>query len=482
MAVGFKIHNIQFHVLNMKSRFPFKYGIASMTSLPHIFASINMETSEGFATGTTSEHLPPKWFTKNKATSFQEDLPDLIKVVTQAGKFASEIFSADSFFSFWTQLYRKQSFWAKEENIPLLLANLGTAIIEKAILDGICRAGGRAFHELLWTNDLAFDFASVSPSLDKLTIQNVIVEKPSSTLSVRHTIGLSDPIQTSDLSEEDKVEDGLPQSLEENIDAYGLKYFKIKVGADLEYDIDRLTRIGTLLKAKCGDDFHFTLDGNEQYSSLAEFREHWTEWNKVETVSDLLSQQLLFVEQPIHRDHALNDTVQEIIQDWSDAPRIIIDESDTDLFSLSKALRLGYSGTSHKNCKGITKGILNAAILKSKADSNLILSGEDLTNVGPLALQQDLLVMSCLGIEHVERNGHHYFKGLSMYPDHVQKMAIQSHLDLYKPGPDGRPTLDIQDGEISIETILNSPFGFRAFLNAELFTPLNDWSIDSLDL
>ena len=43
------------------------------------------------------------------------------------------------------------------------------------------------------------------------------------------------------------------------------------------------------------------------------------------------------------------------------------------------------------------------------------MSGEDLANVGPVALLNDLTVMSSLGVNHVERNGHHYFSGLSMY-------------------------------------------------------------------
>ena len=34
------------------------------------------------------------------------------------------------------------------------------------------------------------------------------------------------------------------------------------------------------------------------------------------------------------------------------------------------------------------------------------MSGEDLANVGPVALLNDLAVMSVLGVEDVERNGH----------------------------------------------------------------------------
>jgi len=33
---------------------------------------------------------------------------------------------------------------------------------------------------------------------------------------------------------------------------------------------------------------------------------------------------------------------------------------------------------------------------------------------GAVALPQDLAMMTLLGIEHVERNGHHYYRGLSL--------------------------------------------------------------------
>ncbi len=59
------------------------------------------------------------------------------------------------------------------------------------------------------------------------------------------------------------------------------------------------------------------------------------------------------------------------------------------------------------------------------------MSGEDLVNIGPVALLQDLTLMGVLGIGHVERNGHHYFKGLSMFSDALQEDILSHHGDLY---------------------------------------------------
>jgi cyclopropane fatty-acyl-phospholipid synthase-like methyltransferase len=58
------------------------------------------------------------------------------------------------------------------------------------------------------------------------------------------------------------------------------------------------------------------------------------------------------------------------------------------------------------------------------------MSGEDLCNVGPVALLQDLVVQAALGVTSVERNGHHYFKGLSAWPAAVQAHVLKEHGDV----------------------------------------------------
>src|SRR5207247_11402064 len=60
--------------------------------------------------------------------------------------------------------------------------------------------------------------------------------------------------------------------------------------------------------------------------------------------------------------------------------------------------------------------------------SSLIMSGEDLCNVGPLALLQDLAAMAALGINSVERNGHHYLAGLSQFPASTQQQIATSQI------------------------------------------------------
>ena len=150
---------------------------------------------------------------------------------------------------------------------------------------------------------------------------------------------------------------------------------------------------------------------------------------------------------------------------------MIIDESDADLSSFPTAVSCGYVGTSHKNCKGVVKGILNAAdIFHCQQNQQTgVLSAEDLANVGPVALLQDLAVAACIGVDHIERNGHHYFCGLSMMPQSEQERALRNHPDLYEVAEAGFPTLKIRNGKIRLGSVNAAPFGVAELPDVGLF-------------
>src|SRR5207245_9728751 len=181
------------------------------------------------------------------------------------------------------------------------------------------------------------------------------------------------------------------------------------------------------------------------------FREFWEQAAADPALCELW-RRILVVEQPVHRDRALSDDAGSALRTWPNRPTLIIDESDGAIGDLTRALELGYAGTSHKNCKGIMRGIVNACLLaKRRRESRCsLLTGEDLCNLGPLALLQDLAMMALLGIEHVERNGHHYYRGLSMFPPDWQKAVLATHGDLYKRHREGFVCIRIREGIVSV--------------------------------
>ncbi len=89
------------------------------------------------------------------------------------------------------------------------------------------------------------------------------------------------------------------------------------------------------------------------------------------------------------------------------------------------------------------------------------MSGEDLTMQAGLALQQDLALVSILGLAHVERNGHHYVNGFAGLPESEQAAFLTAHPDLYERSH-GAVRVRITNGMLKIESLGCPGFASRA--------------------
>ncbi|MFH1759516.1 MAG: hypothetical protein ABIA63_00310, partial [bacterium] len=367
-----------------------------------------------------------------------------------------------SLFEIWHEHYRLQNDWGKTKKYPSLLSGFGTTLVERALIEAFCRLHKNPFFTLLKQNQFGIDLDKIHSGLTRAEPGKYLASKPNRTVFLRHTVGLSDPLAEEDLSSEQRLDDGLPQSLESCIKTYGLRHFKIKINGDLDFNTERLINISDVISSWAEPDYAFTLDGNECFTDPEQLRILWEKISVEPSLKDFLNH-IIFVEQPFIRSIALSAAVGNFIKGWKNRPPVIIDESDSTLQSFAKALSSGYSGTSHKNCKGIFKGIANSCFInylrEEDPESSLILSGEDLSTIGPVSLQQDLAVHAALGINSVERNGHHYFAGLSMFSDEIQKQVLKSHSDLFTASKYGWPTLNIKEGKIHLSSVNKAPFG-----------------------
>ncbi len=479
--MGISVEKIDLNILNMHTRFPFKYGIASLVALPHLFVRAKVNVNGTREIGLAAEGLPPKWFTKNPAAPFTDDLDEMLTVIQRACDFALQSDTGDSVFDFWQKVYAKQRAWAHPTAYPPLLWAFGVSMVERAVIDAFCRAKGATFARAVRENTLGIRLGDIHAELDGITPGDLLIKSARRSITVRHTVGLADPLTDEDIAPRDRVDDGLPQSLAANIEAYQLTHLKIKLCGDAEQDLERLRRIAGLMGDRCA----FTLDGNEQYTAVEPFEKLWKAIAGDAGLSRFMDG-LLFVEQPLHRDMAMSAGVKAALMDWADRPPMIIDESDGALNSATRALDCGYVGTSHKNCKGVFKGIANACLMAHRRrrdpSGTYILSSEDLANVGPVALLQDLAVLAVLGVDHSERNGHHYFAGLGMYPEDIQRRVLARHATLYRQHARGFPVLNVRDGALNVESVINAPYGYGFELDTLQFTPLADWTADSLEL
>ena len=475
--MSISVEKIDLNILNMHTRFPFKYGIASLVALPHLFVRARVNVDGAREIGLAADGLPPKWFTKNPDAPFEDDLDEMLTAIQRACEFALQTGTGDSVFDFWQQVYAAQRTWARGTAYPPLLWAFGVSLVERAVIDAFCRAKGMTFARAVQENALGIRLGDIHAELEGNAPGELLMPSARRSITVRHTVGLADPLTDADIATGDRVDDGLPQSLAANIETYRLTHLKIKLCGDAGQDLDRLRQIAGLM----GDQCAFTLDGNEQYTEVEPFRKLWETLQGDARLSRFLNG-LLFVEQPLHRDSALRSEVK--LMDWTDRPPMIIDESDGALDSAIRALECGYVGTSHKNCKGVFKGIANACLMahrrKCDPSGTYILSSEDLANVGPVALLQDLAALAVLGVDHAERNGHHYFAGLGMYPEAVQSQVLARHASLYRQHAQGFPVLDIRNGALNLESVIDAPFGYGFDLDTLQFTPLADWTAASL--
>ena len=155
---------------------------------------------------------------------------------------------------------------------------------------------------------------------------------------------------------------------------------------------------------------------------------------------------------------------------------LIIDESDAEFDAFRRALDIGYAGTSHKNCKGVYKSLLNYALAGYHRirGRETVISAEDLQNLPVVHLQQDFATVALLGIEHCERNGHHYNYGLSMLSAADKENAARYHPDLYVKRGD-EYFLRIEDGYVSCDSLQVPGFGVAAEPDWNSMLPMRRW-------
>lgn len=468
------IDGVEQYIFDMELRMPFHFANTTVTDIPHLFLTVQLNVGGKVQRGVAAEGLSPVWFLKGNVP-FDEGVDQMLAVINHACEVGQGL-TADTVFGFWQRLFDEQRTWGEQAGHPPLLWSFGASMVERAVIDAFCRATDTAFPSAVRENTLEIELGTIYDELSGYEPADLLADEPQSETIVRHTVGFTDPLTEDDLAADDRLGDGLPQSLAEYVRTQGLTHFKIKLSGDAERDIDRLRRIANVLTAEC-EQFAFTLDANEQYGTAHEFRRQWERIRADPDIAAFLDH-LMYVEQPLARDDAFGEKTASVFSEW-EGPPVIIDESDGYIDSFGRALSCGYAGTSHKNCKGVFRGLVNACLAEHRRRTDpsgeYVVSGEDLTTVGPIGLNQDLAVMGTIGADHVERNGHHYFRGLSMLPEDIQDAVIASHGDLYRRSADGFATVDISDGKISFDSVMAAPFGCKSDLDLSRFESVEVW-------
>jgi hypothetical protein len=434
----------------VRLRLPFRFGVVTLTEAPQAFVRTRVRLADGReGEGISAELLAPKWFDKSPDLSNEQNFDQLRRSLCSARHLLTAAGSNTAFgLSAAVDAAHREA--CKAAGLNGLVASFGLALLGRAIIDALARLEGVPAFSLVRDNRIGLT-AQTAPDLDGFDLDKFLgALKPAPTIFVRHTVGMVDALTLAETAGR-RLDDGLPESLEEVIAVYGHRYFKLKVSGAIEDDIARLAGIAAVLD-RIPEPYFVTLDGNEQFKSADAIAELWHRIGEEPRLARLRSS-ILFIEQPIGRDRALEEPVHGL----GALVPMEVDESDADITVFPRASALGYRGISTKSCKGFYRGLLNrarVAIWNAEAkDDRFFMSAEDLTTQAGVALQQDLALATLVGARHVERNGHHYVDGMAGAPQAEQDAFFAAHGDLYARAPNGRVRASIRAGSFALASL-----------------------------
>lgn len=447
-----------------KLRLPFRFGVTTVTHGRQAVARVLVRMADGReAWGVAAEALAAKWFDKDLALSDAQN-HDQLRAALEIARDAYLAAGANTAFGHYADHYPAQIAAGARRQLNPLVASYGPALLDRAVLDGLCRAIGVSFYQAVRGNMIGLAPHAIAPDLAGFDFDRLLAGlQPACSIHFRHTVGLVDPIAHA----ETRVNDGLPETLEEVAATYGHRYYKLKVGGDLKADVARLAEIAAVLDRRTAP-YQATLDGNEQYADADSVVALWRAMAAEPRLARLMAS-ILFIEQPIKRQVALSAPVAALARHKP----VIIDESDGEVDAFPRAKALGYSGVSSKSCKGLYKSMLNLGRCRqwNAAGGGFFMSAEDLTTQAGPSVQQDLALVNLLGLTHVERNGHHFIDGFDGRPDAEARAFLAAHPDLYHLR-DGRVRIRIEQGQVRIGSLDRPSFATGADPDVRAMAPM----------
>jgi hypothetical protein len=442
-------------------RMPFRFGVVTVTHGRQAVAHLRLRAEDGReGWGVAAESLGAKWFDKDPRWTDEQNIDQLRAALETAVRLYRDG-GARTPFAHFAESYAPQLEEGERLGLNPLVASFGPALLDRAVIDALCRIDGVSFWDAMRRNRAGMRPHAIAPDLSGVDFDTFLASlRPAPRIALRHTVGLVDPIARAGT----RVDDGLPETLEEVVRVYGCRYYKLKVGGDVVADVARLGEIAAVLD-RIDEPYYASLDGNEQYADAAGVLALWEAMERAPAL-ERLRRSILFIEQPIKRAVALDEDIRALA-----ARRpVIIDESDGTLDAFPRAKALGYRGVSSKDCKGFYKSLLNLARCRLWGDG-YFLSGEDLTTLAGVSVQQDLALVSLLGIAHVERNGHHFVDGFSGRPPGEAEAFLAAHPDLYHR-QDGKVRLRIEHGDLAIGSLGCRGFAAGAMPDFSAMAPM----------
>ena len=408
-----RICSAEYSTQRIAYRAPIKFGGRVVTDAVLLDVSLEVETRSGKrGRGFGSMPMGNAWAWPSSTLSGAETLDAMLALGKHAVKAASQVDFTGHPLELTHALSAQYSVLASQvmtelnlkESIPPLAQLVSVSPLEAAIYDGYGKALDANVYNLLGAQHVNSDLSEYLTSefrgefLDRYTLR-----EPKSRMPLYHLVGALDPLAAGDVQA--PIGDGLPETLDQWIQADGLTHLKIKLaGDDLAWDVARVVAVeqvaaGAQAERGCTQ-WWYSCDFNERCANvqyvldfLATLKERSpSAWQRVQ-----------YIEQPTHRD--LRSNPENRMHAAARIKPVVIDESLVDFESLLLAREQGYSGVALKACKGQTEALLMGAAAQKY---NMFLCVQDLTCVGASFLHSATLSARIPAVTAIEGNGRQY--------------------------------------------------------------------------
>ena len=409
-----RIIEIQFDFEEHQYRTPLKFGGVPTDHCVLFNVQLQVQTLDGKeAVGFGSMPLgnvwafPPKYVPFDQSLTAMKELANLAVTTTRNCRLCahplelSEVLEPE-FLQLADELSERMEL---STPIPKLCTVVTTSPIDAAIYDAFGRANGinsyNGLDEDYVSSDLGYflDNSFSGKYLDQYTTRH-----PKPNMPLYHLIGALDPLTDADI--ENRLNDGLPETLSEWILTDGLTHLKIKLnGDDLpQWDVERvlaIDRVTAQTQTRQGvTSWYYSADFNETCQNVDYLLEFL---NRIQEENEQAFHRLAYIEQPTDRD--LKAHPENKMHKAAEIKPVVIDESLTDYDTLLLARDQGYSGVALKACKGQSQALLMGAAAQ---EFGMFLAVQDLTCPGASFLHSAGLAARIRGVTAIEGNARQF--------------------------------------------------------------------------
>jgi hypothetical protein len=215
-----------------------------------------------------------------------------------------------------------------------------------------------------------------------------------------------------------------PKRWKRSIARYGHRWFKLKVGGNADADVERLAAIASVLDSHRGAVSRLARR-QRAVRDMEGVAELWRGMKDGSAALRGFVASIAFIEQPVKRYGGARAPGRGN-RETGDHRRV---RRFARCVPARESARL--QGRVVEDLQGDLQVAHQPGPLRAWG-GEYFMTGEDLTIQPGLALQQDLALVSVLGLTHLERNGHHYVNGMADLPRAEQQAFLTAHPDLYE--------------------------------------------------